>query len=39
MDAVDDVDYSAGQVLLELFKELKEKDIQLIFTELFHLLS
>ena len=33
MDAVDDVDYSAGQVLLELFKELKEKDIQLIFTE------
>ena len=33
MNAVDDVDFSAGMVLNELFKELKEKGIQLIFTE------
>ncbi len=33
MSAVDDVDFSAGMVLLETFKELKEQNVQLLFSE------
>ena len=32
MDAVDDVDYSAGATLLNLYDELKERGVQLLFT-------
>ena len=33
MSAVDDVDFSAGMVLLETYKELKEQNVQILFSE------